>query len=180
VTALRKPDAGRARGAALRRRLSADAGETLLELLIAIVIIGITVTAVMGAIVSSAGASAEHRAIAAVDTVLKSYAENAKYQIELAPTPAYAACATPLAVPAAYSNSGLSWVAPSGYSAPTYTVSITSVLPWDGTTDAFDATGSCTDGLEQLTVVANGPDNSQDTLSIVVRKPTYDVSNASF
>jgi hypothetical protein len=54
----------------------------------------------MGALIQSIGGSVEHRSLATVDTVLKSFAESAKYEIQLQPVvpgvsaPLFAECAT--------------------------------------------------------------------------------------
>jgi type II secretory pathway pseudopilin PulG len=141
----------------------------------AITIIGIAATAVLGALATSVTASGQHRSIASVDTVLKSYAENAKYQIELKASPLFsnAACAAP----STYSSANLGWTAPTGYS--TYVVGITSVEPWNATSKQFDSTGSCTNGLERLTIVATAPTGVSDTLQIVVRNPAYNTADAA-
>ena len=89
--------------ASLRRRSlgNNDRGDTLVELLIATVIIGLVVSALLGALVVSLSGSVEHRSVATIDNVLKSFAESAKYDIQLEavgkgtpPGPLYADCAT--------------------------------------------------------------------------------------
>jgi hypothetical protein len=102
------------RRAVLRARLTAKApdrrhegvdisgserGDTLIEVLIAVVIIALAVVPLLGALVTSLTGSAEHRSLAAIDTVLKSFAEAAKYDIQLQPVtptsaPLFKNCAT--------------------------------------------------------------------------------------
>src|SRR5579862_2464137 len=80
------------------RRACGDAGDTLLEILMALVIIALAVGPILGTLIESAASSAEHRGLAAVDTLLKSFAETATSRLELATgTPATASftqCAT--------------------------------------------------------------------------------------
>jgi|GEM_PF-4008730 len=80
------------------RRACGDAGDTLLEILMALVIIALAVGPILGTLIESAASSAEHRGLAAADTLLKSFAETATSRLELATgTPATASfteCAT--------------------------------------------------------------------------------------
>jgi len=66
----------------LRHQTLGEAGDTLIELLIAIVIISLSVTALLGMLITSLTSSAEHRSLADLDTVVKSFAESATYQIQ--------------------------------------------------------------------------------------------------
>jgi type II secretory pathway pseudopilin PulG len=80
-------------------RGKSQAGDTLLEVLIAITIIAISVVALVGVITTSVTSSAEYRSLATVDTVLKNFSDAVKYDLELQPQqpPApthYVNCAT--------------------------------------------------------------------------------------
>ena len=73
-----------------RRRLLAvrsneQRGDTLIEVLIAIVIISLSAVAVLGTLTESIMSSAEHRSFATLDSVLKNFAEAAKYDVQLQP-----------------------------------------------------------------------------------------------
>jgi hypothetical protein len=86
---LAQPDRGR----------GSERGDTLVEVLLATVIIAITVAALLGALIQSVRGSVVHRSLATVDTVLKSFAESAKYDIQLRPAsggsgPSFIDCAT--------------------------------------------------------------------------------------
>ncbi|HZU46527.1 MAG TPA: prepilin-type N-terminal cleavage/methylation domain-containing protein, partial [Mycobacterium sp.] len=70
---------------AAREQRRSEAGDTLIEILIAIVIIAITASAVLGVLVESASASGRHRILVTLDGVLKSFAESAKYDIQYKP-----------------------------------------------------------------------------------------------
>jgi type II secretory pathway pseudopilin PulG len=164
-----------------------EQGETLIEILFAVVIISITVVALLGALMTSITGSAEHRSIAAIDSILKSYAETAKYQIELQPVtstsaPLFVDCpnAGPSsAVLTAYQN-GVKWAAPPGYgSGSGYAVTITQVQPWNKVTNNWDATcpsggpNNDVNGLQLLTFQAIAPNNISDKMQMVVRNPDY-------
>ena len=78
-----------------RFRYVAESGDTLIEILIALVIIGISVVAIMGALATSVSSSAEYRSLTTVDTVLRSFADAVKYDTEFEPSPTlYADCAS--------------------------------------------------------------------------------------
>ena len=70
-----------------------------MELLIAMAVIGLTAVALLSGFGTSLSASAQHRSLANIDTVLKSFVETATYQLSLQPqppttTPQFTACAT--------------------------------------------------------------------------------------
>jgi Tfp pilus assembly protein PilV len=66
---------------AVDRRGRGDAGETLVEVVITIVVIGIAVTALLAGLATTAAASAAHRRQSTADTVLRSYAEATKLAV---------------------------------------------------------------------------------------------------
>ena len=69
------------------RNSRTDAGETFVELLIAVSVIVIAVVGLLGALAVSLSSSFEHRSLANIDTVIRSYAETVKYDVELQPSP---------------------------------------------------------------------------------------------
>src|SRR6516225_4601813 len=71
-----------------------EAGETLVEVLIALVVIGLTVTAVLGAFVTTISATTEQRNLAGADAFLRSFVNTATYDISLSSTPLFVACAS--------------------------------------------------------------------------------------
>src|SRR6266536_5937583 len=100
-----------------RQRISDDDGETLLELVIAILILGICVVAIGTGIALSVKMSGVHRAQSTAQAFLHNYAETLESQ--------YQACDGCASDPDYVS--GLP--TPSGFSAPTEAVSY-----WNGTT----------------------------------------------
>ena len=70
-----------------------------MELLVATLVMSITVAALLNSLIESSSVSVQQRSGATVDSVLRSFAESATYQIQLkgasaASGPAYTACAT--------------------------------------------------------------------------------------
>jgi len=71
-----------------------EAGDTLIEVVIAVVVIALTAAALLGAITTSIVSSAAHRNLSTDDALLRSYAEEVQYQVEQQPAPLYQQCAT--------------------------------------------------------------------------------------
>jgi prepilin-type N-terminal cleavage/methylation domain-containing protein len=65
-----------------------ERGDTLIELLIALVIIALAVVPVLGLTFEMLSGAAENRSLATLNNLMKSFAETATSQIELSPTPA--------------------------------------------------------------------------------------------
>jgi type II secretory pathway pseudopilin PulG len=79
---------------------SSESGDTLIEVLVALAVIGLTAAALLGSFTTSIMASSEHRQLVTIDAELKSFAEAATYQIQMQPvvaspssTPLFASCA---------------------------------------------------------------------------------------
>jgi type II secretory pathway pseudopilin PulG len=138
-----------------------ESGDTLIEVLIAVVIIALAATALLGALLTSITSSVSHRSLAVDDSVLRSFAEAAKEQIELQSNPLYVHC------PASYSIS--SSAPPSGYSVP----AITQVQYWNGA--AFQSGCPPKDlGIQLITATeTHSNDHVSQELQFVVRNPSY-------
>lgn len=74
-----------------------ERGDSLIEVLFAVVIIALAAGPLIGALLESIAASAEHRGLATADTLLKSFAETAVSEIQTSPLQgtAYQATTTP-------------------------------------------------------------------------------------
>ena len=130
---------------------SNDEGETLLELLIAVAIMGIAVVAIVGGIATSILMSDIHRKQATAGAYVRNYAE--------AVTGHYDASASPSYLPAA-----VGFTAPAGF-----TAAVTSVQCWNGT--GFGIC-SATNAVQQVTLsVASTDSRASESLVVVVRKP---------
>ncbi len=66
-----------------RRARCSEAGDTLIEVLIAIVIIALTVTALLGALVTALTSSTTEQSLSTVDSVLNAFAQSAQYELQL-------------------------------------------------------------------------------------------------
>lgn len=78
----------------LHAESSHERGDTLVELLLALVILSVSVVSIFSAILSTSKASVEHRSLTSLDAVLKTFAESAIYDIQLQPSTAqYSECA---------------------------------------------------------------------------------------
>ena len=73
-----------------------EAGDTLVEVLIALAIIGLVTVPLLTTLGTALSASAQHRHLATLDTLLKSFADTATSELEFAPPgtgyPSYSAC----------------------------------------------------------------------------------------
>jgi len=124
-----------------RTRRAADDGVTLLEILIAMSIMGVAVVAIMAGLGTGIRTSAQHRAQATAGTLLASAAEAVKgFDFDDTCPATYAVTASDVTLP-------VGW--------PITTIAITGVRYWDGS--AF--TGTCTAGhkLQEVTIVVTSP-----------------------
>jgi prepilin-type N-terminal cleavage/methylation domain-containing protein len=141
-----------------RRSLEDEAGFSLAEVLVTVVIVGIAFAAILGGMVTSIVVSDVHRKQASSDALARSAAEALKDQAV-----AYVNCAAPNDYNAALPP------APAGYN-----VSVSSVQYWDGTSsDPVTYSGSCPSpdmGMQLVTVVAgSGDGRASETLEFVKR-----------
>lgn len=162
------------------RATGSDRGDTLVELLLGVVIIAVTAVAMLGALVTAITASGEHRSLADLDTVVKSAAESAKYDIQLQPSgPWFTDCAS-VTADAYVEPGGTTHALFSSISLPAgYSVVVTGIQYWNSTTGKFEpsSVGSATclatpadqSGYQLLTLVGRAPNGVSDRLSFGVR-----------
>jgi Tfp pilus assembly protein PilE len=135
-----------------------DKGETLIELMIAVAIMGIVVVAIVGGIATSIMMSDIHRKQATAGAYVRNYAEAVVAYVAAG---SFDASASP-----DYSPSKVVFAAPAGFVA-----SLTSVRCW---VDASNQFSSCTTGssVQQVTLnVASSDSRASETLLVIVRKP---------
>lgn len=136
-----------------------DRGETMLELLIAVVIMGVAVVAIIGGLFASLLMSDIHRKQATAGTAVRDYGEAIASSVAGG---GYVGCA-----------SASSYGSPAGFSVPagySKTVVPGSVKYWNGT--GWQATCATDTGLQQLTIqVASNDGRAAEQLVVVVRKP---------
>ena len=142
-------------------------GETLIELLVSMTILGITVVALVGGIGTSIVVSDMHRKQAVAGAVVRSYAEAIESSVDATPS-TYVGCVATTAQ-AAY-GSPPNFTAPNGY-----TASVTGVAYWTGTETGY---GPCSAGVgvEKLTLsVSSNDSRATETLNLIIRKPCREV-----
>jgi type II secretory pathway pseudopilin PulG len=143
-----------------------EAGDTLIEVLLSLVVLGLTSVALLIAFSTSIAASAEHRKLATYDTVLATASQEAIAEIQSQLTLFQNACTTPITSYPGYGASGFSLPAPY---AGVYTVQYASVSPvqyWNGT--VFQPT-TCYNNEPQLITI--GITGTSYTNSFVVDYP---------
>jgi type II secretory pathway pseudopilin PulG len=154
-----------------RCQSNSEMGDTLIEVLVALVIIGIAGVALLGSFATTIGGSAEHRYLATLDATLKSFVEQATYQIQLGPSPIFSSCATitNLGSSPEYGITALGSAPPSGYSISA------SIKYWIGSwTSSANSCNSLYPYAPQLiTAVVNGPKGTKVFVDFVVEDPTY-------
>lgn len=131
-----------------------DAGETLVELLVSITIMGIAVTAILGAVGLAASASSTHENLAQAQGLLRNWAERLTYST---------------ACPAVINP----FSTPTGYVTNTATVAY-----WNPTSRTFSSgSGACTSttGMYRVTlsITATGGQGAgiPQTLDVTMRRP---------
>jgi len=132
---------------------SNDEGETLIELIIAVAIMGIAVVAIVGGIATSILMSDVHRKQATAGASVRDYAE------------AVAGHYNPSATPT-YLPSAVGFAAPNGF-----TAAVTSVKCWNDTSNVFS---DCTtaNAVQQVTLsVASTDSRASESVAVVVRQP---------
>lgn len=146
-----------------------EGGDTLIELLIAVVIISFTSVALLGSLVAAITGSTEHRALSVEETILKSSAETLKNEIQQQDH--FVECEGP----AGPDYTGYLPAATSGYTTPSIEIEW-----WNNVTGAFDpASGSCLgsdkSGIQLITLSVNAinPGTTPESLAFVVRNTGY-------
>jgi Tfp pilus assembly protein PilW len=139
-----------------RVRWADDRGESLVELLVAMLVMGTAVVAVVGGLGTAIMMSDIHRKQAAIGAKLNEYA--ATIQTAVATSPGYADCADASDYPS--------------YDAgPDYTAEPIQVHYWDGATTFVATCGSDT-GVQLVTLRIHSDDGRVTrSMDIVIRKP---------
>ncbi|GAA1770897.1 type II secretion system protein [Luedemannella helvata] len=138
-------------------RLRDDRGDTLIELLITVIIMGIAVAVLIGGIATSIRITDIHRKQAVAGAAVRDLAEAIESRVAASPT-GYVDCAGPDAYRASYTP-------PAGYA---HTLAVTY---WDGS--AFTSTCGGTDrALQRLRLTVSSQDGrASESLDLVIRRP---------
>lgn len=151
----------------LRGAANDERGESLVEIMVAVVILGIAAVAMLSGLWMSVKASDQNRGEATGGAYVRSFAEAIQNHID---TTGYAACGSAASAYQAVTVPNL----PSGY-----TKAVANVQSWTGS-----AWGACTaDGIQrvQLTVTSDGDTTHRvtESLTVVLRKPCNGAATAS-
>src|SRR5580704_8252040 len=142
-----------------------EAGDTLVELLITMVVLAIASVAILLAFATSISGSSEHRALASADTALRGAYQDATSQIQYAANAHYVSCATA----STYQNQVSFNNLPTGY-----TAQITSVTYWNAPS-SFSFGSSCAAGSTSPQLVAisltSASGGASSTINAVVSDP---------
>jgi type II secretory pathway pseudopilin PulG len=138
-----------------------ERGETLVELLLAIVILGLAGLAVLGGMGTSIIVSDVHRKETVSGAAVRAYAE--QLQTKVAGS-AYVNCATP----SSYANGTIGYTPPAGYVA-----SATRVTYWSVAGKTFQSACGTDSGVQAVTLQVSDTPPSRGTVSltVVIRKP---------
>jgi type II secretory pathway pseudopilin PulG len=147
------------------RRLRQESGETLLELVMAIGILGIAVVAIASAIAVSTIVSAKHRNQASAQTYVRDYAEQIEAYVAsgTAASTHYIACAGANA----YSPGTVGYAVPAGF-----TATVSAASAWNGS-----VWGGCTTdpGFQRVKVTVSSLDTgatvASESIDVVLRNP---------
>jgi Tfp pilus assembly protein PilV len=147
------------------RRRGDERGETLLELLVTVTIMGIAFVGILAGIGTTFMATDSHRQEATAETVLRNYAERLQDPTGVP----YVNCATTAA----------NYTSVNGFTVPAtpagWTAVVTTLLYWQGDTPpTFTSTCGTDKGLQQLSLRVQSPAGSHqatETVVIVKRKP---------
>jgi type II secretory pathway pseudopilin PulG len=139
-----------------------ERGETLVELLLAIVILGLAGLAVLGAMGTSIIVSDAHRKETVSGAAVRAYAEQLQTKVAAS---GYVACPTP---PGSYASTVVGYTPPAGYDATN-----TGVTYWNPATKTFGTTcGSPDSGVQAVTLRVSSADTKGTvSLTVVIRKP---------
>jgi prepilin-type N-terminal cleavage/methylation domain-containing protein len=141
------------------QRRQGDRGDTLIELLVAVVVMGIAVVAVSGGIAVSIRLSDVHRKQAQAGAYIRDFAEAVENAVQASPT-GYVACAGAGTYDTYYTVPSAAFTVP----APS------PVRYWDGS--SFGTTCGTDIGVQELTLRIESTDNLvSEKLVIIIRKP---------
>ena len=148
-----------------------ERGDTLVEVLVAMVILGIAGAAIMGGFASSIVLSTVHRKLATTASDSRNFAELLDKAID-----GKAIAYTPCAAAAAYSS-------PPGFTAgANNTPRVTAVAYWNGTSFVGSCPPGGDQGLQQVSVsVTNTDSRAISRVQVIIRKPCLltDVTSGS-
>jgi type II secretory pathway pseudopilin PulG len=148
-----------------RRGEDRERGETLIELLVTVVILGTAVVAVVGALVTAIKVSDLHRKHATAGAAVRAYAEDLERLVAQTPT-GYMPCAD-----AGYYQTNVVYSGPGGY-----TPHVVDVWIWNGTSfvdvPADCSTTGADHAIQKVLLRVDSPSTQvSESLAVVIRSP---------
>lgn len=160
----------------MRRSIRCDSGDSLVELLIAISILGVSGAGLIGAVLMVTSATAMHTQVGTSDSLLRTWAAN------LDDSP-YVACAAPDDLDTAPQPTGWSGSAPTWtrtLEGITYEATIADVAHWQVASRDFTDNCRRDSGLQRVTLTVSAPGTglpgTTGRLVVTLRNPCEDVS----
>jgi type II secretory pathway pseudopilin PulG len=145
----------------IRRPAIDERGESLLELLIAVVIMGLAVVAIMAGITTSVLMSDMHRKQATAGAAVHTYSEAIENYISGG---GYTDCASASnGTGGPYGTTAVNFAVPTGYS-----VTVSAAMSWTGSSWV-----ACTsdNGYQKVTVRVVGGSRATEKIDVILRKP---------
>ena len=144
---------------------STERGETLLELLVAVLLMGTSVLALVGGIGTGIRISDIHRKQATAGAYVRAYAEAIEGAVAQSPS-AYVECAGPAAYVSAFSIGD-----------PKYAASVVDVTYWDGSAFSSSCVAGSDTGVQLVSLrVTSSDDLVAESLDVVIRRPCRSVT----
>jgi type II secretory pathway pseudopilin PulG len=142
-----------------------ERGETLTELLVAVMIMGFAVVVLLGGLGTGIRMSDVHRKEVTASAQVRAFAEAIETAVAASPS-AYVECATPATYAPLYSTGD-----------PKYTAQVTAVHYWTGVSFDTTCTVATDSGVQQVSLrVRSFDDAAVETLDVIIRKPCRPVS----
>jgi type II secretory pathway pseudopilin PulG len=139
-----------------------ERGDTMVEILLSLIVLGLTSVALLIGFSTTISASAEHRQLASANLAINNYSQQVTAGIEA--DSALFTCPGTAYTPASFMAAlGITTTAP-------YSPTITSIQYWNPTTEAFGPT--CVVNASELITVSVSSGSKNETLSFVVDSPT--------
>jgi type II secretory pathway pseudopilin PulG/Zn finger protein HypA/HybF involved in hydrogenase expression len=146
----------------LGRADRSERGDTMVEILLSLIVLGLTSVALLIGFSTTISASATHRQLAAANLAINNYSQQVTAGVEADST--LFTCPGTAYTPASFmAELGITSTAP-------YSPHITSIQYWNPTTESFGTT--CVANSSELITVAVSSGSKNQTLSFVVDSPT--------
>ena len=139
---------------------SSDRGETLIELLVAVMIMSTAVLVLAGGIAATIRFSDVHRKQAAAGAYLRTFAEQLENAVAATPT-SYTPCATTATYASVFSTGTTNYVA-----------EVVAVTHWSGSAFGSTCTPSADLGVQRVSLRVRSADGAAvETLDVILRRP---------